>query len=227
MGGPIPPQYYRTLDPFVALTAAAVATESLLLGTGISLVTQRDPIQTAKEVASLDLVSQGRFLFGVGVGWLREEIANHGVDPRVRGRVMDERLLAMIEIWTKDEAEFHGKYVDFDPIYSWPKPVSKPHTPVYIGGGPANFTRISELGAGWLSLSPSPDALAGDLAKLRDFAGPDVPVIASHVGNVTAEVLAGYRDLGIGHVTVELPTQPRDETLRHLDALHAEYAKLG
>ena len=227
MGGPIPPQYYRTLDPFVSLTAAAVATESLLLGTGISLVTQRDPIQTAKEVASLDLVSQGRFLFGVGVGWLREEIANHGVDPRVRGRIMDERLRAMIEIWTKDEAAFHGKYVDFDPIYSWPKPVSKPHTPVYIGGGPANFTRITELGAGWLSLSPSADALAGDLAKLRDLAGPDVPVIASHVGTVTAEVLAGYRDLGIEHVTVELPTEPRDETLRHLDALHAEYAKLG
>ena len=227
MGGPIPPQYYRTLDPFVALTAAAVATETLLLGTGISLVTQRDPIQTAKEVASLDLVSQGRFQFGVGVGWLREEIANHGVDPRVRGRVMDERLRAMIEIWTKDEPAFHGKYVDFDPIYSWPKPVSKPHTPVYIGGGPANFTRITELGAGWLSLSPSADALAGDLAKLRDLAGPGVPVIASHAGKVTAEVLAGYRDLGIEHVTVELPTQPRDETLRHLDVLHAEYAKLG
>jgi probable F420-dependent oxidoreductase len=214
MGGPIPPQYYRTLDPFVALTAAAVATASLLLGTGISLVTQRDPIQTAKEVASLDLLSEGRFLFGVGVGWLREEIANHGVDPRVRGRVMDE-------------AAFHGKYVDFDPIYSWPKPVSKPHTPVYIGGGPANFTRITELGAGWLSLSPSADALAADLAKLRDLAGPDVPVIASHVGTVTAEVLAGYRDLGIEHVTVELPTQPRDETLRHLDVLQAEYTKLG
>jgi probable F420-dependent oxidoreductase len=227
MGGPIPPQYYRTLDPFVALTAAAVATETLLLGTGISLVTQRDPIQTAKEVASLDLVSQGRFQFGVGVGWLREEIANHGVDPRVRGRVMDERLRAMIEIWTKDEAAFHGEYVDFDPIYSWPKPVSKPHTPVYVGGGPANFSRITELGAGWLSLSPSADVLGPDLAKLRDLAGPDVPVIASHVGNVTAEVLAGYRDLGIEHVTVELPTQPRDETLRRLDALHAEYAKLS
>ena len=227
MGGPIPPQYYRTLDPFVSLTAAAVATESLLVGTGISLVTQRDPIQTAKEVASLDLVSRGRFLFGVGVGWLREEIANQGVDPRVRGRVMDERLRAMIEIWTKDEAAFHGKYVDFDPIYCWPKPVSQPHTPVYIGGGPANFSRITELGAGWLSLSPSADALAGDLAKLREVAGPDVPVIASHVGKVTAEVLAGYRDLGIEHVTVELPTLPREETLRCLDALHAEYAKLG
>ena len=227
LGGPLPPQYYRTLDPFVSLTAAAVATESLLVGTGISLVTQRDPIQTAKEVASLDLVSQGRFLFGVGVGWLREEIANHGVDPRVRGRVMDERLRAMIEIWTKDEAEFHGEFVDFDPINSWPKPLTKPHTPVYVGGGPANFARIAELGAGWLSLSPSADALAGDLAKLRDLAGPDVPVIASHAGKVTADVLAGYRDLGIDHVTVELPTLPRDETLQRLDALHEVYAELS
>jgi probable F420-dependent oxidoreductase len=227
LGGPLPPQYYRTLDPFVSLTAAAVATESLLVGTGISLVTQRDPIQTAKEVASLDLVSQGRFLFGVGVGWLREEIANHGVDPRVRGRVMDERLRAMIEIWTKDEAEFHGKYVDFDPINSWPKPLTKPHTPVYVGGGPANFARITELGAGWLSLSPSADALSGDLAKLRDLAGPDVPVIASHAGKVTVDVLAGYRDLGVDHVTVELPTLPRNETLRHLDALHEVYAELS
>lgn len=226
MGGPIPPQYYRTLDPFVSLTAAAVATESLLLGTGISLVTQRDPILTAKEVASLDLVSQGRFLFGVGVGWLREEIAHHGVDPKVRGRVMDERIRAMIDIWTKDEAEFHGKYVDFDPIYSWPKPLTKPYTPLYFGGGEANFPRIAEFGAGWLSLSPSADALAGDLGKLRDLAGPDVPVIASHVGKVTAEVLAGYRDLGIEHVTVELPTQPREETLRRLDTLHAAYAEL-
>ncbi|UMB69433.1 LLM class F420-dependent oxidoreductase [Mycobacterium paraterrae] len=226
MGGPIPPQYYRTLDPFVSLTAAAVATESLLLGTGISLVTQRDPILTAKEVASLDLVSQGRFLFGVGVGWLREEIAHHGVDPKVRGRVMDERIRAMIDIWTKDEAEFHGKYVDFDPIYSWPKPLTKPYTPLYFGGGEANFPRIAEFGAGWLSLSPSADALAGDLGKLRDLAGPDVPVIASHVGKVTAELLAGYRDLGIKHVTVELPTQPREETLRRLDTLHAAYAEL-
>ena len=227
LGGPLPPQYYRTLDPFVSLTAAAVATESLLVGTGIALVTQRDPIQTAKEVASLDLVSQGRFLFGVGVGWLREEIANHGVDPKVRGRVMDERLRAMIEIWTKDEAEFYGKFVDFDPINSWPKPLTKPHTPVYVGGGPANFARIAELGAGWLSLSPSADALAGDLAKLRNVAGPEVPVIASHAGKVTADVLAGYRDLGIEHVTVELPTLPRDETLRHLDALHEVYAELS
>ncbi len=139
MGGPIPRKYYRTLDPFVALTAAAVAPETLVLGTGIALLPQRDPILTAKEVASLDLVSGGRFRFGVGVGWLREEIANHGVDPAVRGRVSDERLRAMIEIWTQEKAEFHGEFVDFDPIYSWPKPVTKPYPPLYIGGGPAIY----------------------------------------------------------------------------------------
>ncbi|AFE17884.1 hypothetical protein MRGA327_18925 [Mycobacterium tuberculosis RGTB327] len=113
-GGPIPEKYYRTLDPFVALAAAAATTQSLVLGTGIALIPERDPIVTAKEVASLDLVSQGRFRFGVGVGWLREEVANHGVDPAVRGRVIDERLRAIIEIWTQEQAEFHGTYVDFD-----------------------------------------------------------------------------------------------------------------
>ena len=165
-GGPIPPKYYRTLDPFVALTAAAVATQNLVLGTGIALVPQRDPIHTAKEVASLDLVSQGRFRFGVGVGWLREEIANHGVDPSVRGRVVDERLDAMIEIWTQEKAEFHGDFVDFDPIYSWPKPVQIPFPPLYLGGGPAGFKRIARLNAGWLAMTPSAEVLAGQLEQL-------------------------------------------------------------
>lgn len=227
MGGPIPPKYYRTLDPFVALTAAAVATERLVLGTGIALVPQRDPIHTAKEVASLDLVSQGRFRFGVGVGWLREEIANHGVDPSVRGRVVDERLDAMIEIWTHEKAEFHGKFVNFDPIYSWPKPVQKPYPPLYLGGGPAAFQRIARLNAGWLSMAPSAKALARQLEKLRAVAGHDVPVINIHGGETTATALEGYRDLGLAHVLVDLPTEPRDQTLRRLDDLQAEFAKLA
>jgi probable F420-dependent oxidoreductase len=161
--------------PFVSLTAAAVATESLLLGTGIALVAQRDPILTAKEVASLDLVSDGRFCFGVGVGWLREEIANHGVDPSVRGRVVDERLRAMIAIWTEEKAEFHGDFVDFNPIYSWPKPVTKPYPPLYLSGGVAGFRRIAELGTGWMSLSASAEAISGELEELRDLAGRVVP----------------------------------------------------
>lgn len=227
MGGPIPRKYYRTLDPFVALTAAAVATESLLLGTGIALVPQRDPILTAKEVVSLDLVSEGRFRFGVGVGWLREEIANHGVDPKVRGRVVEERLRAMIEIWTQEQAEFHGELVDFDPIYSWPKPITRPYPPLYLGGGPASFQRIARLKAGWLAMSPSADALSGQLEELRATAGHDVPVIGSHLGNHSAKEIEGYLALGLEQVLVELPTEPRDETLRRLDELRAEFAKLA
>jgi probable F420-dependent oxidoreductase len=227
MGGPIPPKYYRTLDPFVALTAAAVATESLVVGTGIALVPQRDPTHTAKEVASLDLVSQGRFRFGVGIGWLREEIANHGVDPSVRGRVVDERLDAMIEIWTHEKAEFHGEFVNFDPIYSWPKPVQKPYPPLYLGGGPAGFKRIARLNAGWLSMTPSAEALSPLLEQLRAVAGKDVPVISFHGGEPTAKELEGYVALGLEHLLVELPTEPRDQTLHRLDELQAEFAKLA
>jgi probable F420-dependent oxidoreductase len=224
-GGPIPDKYYRTLDPFVALTAAAVATNTLVVGTGIALVPQRDPIHTAKEVASLDLVSQGRFRFGVGVGWLREEIANHGVDPAVRGRVVDERLDAMIEIWTHEKAEFHGEFVNFDPIYNWPKPVQKPYPPLYLGGGPAGFKRIARLNAGWLSMTPSAEALSPQLGQLRAVAGHNVPVIHFHGGEPTAKEIEGYRDLGVEHVLVDLPTEPRDQTLRRLDELQAEFAK--
>lgn len=226
-GGPIPPKYYRTLDPFVALTAAAAATERLVLGTGIALVPQRDPIHAAKEVASLDLVSHGRFRFGVGVGWLREEIANHGVDPSVRGRVVDERLEAMIEIWTHEKAEFHGEFVNFDPIYSWPKPVQKPYPPLYLGGGPAAFKRIARLKAGWLSMTPSAKELAAPLEQLREVAGQDVPVIHFHGGEPTAKNLEAYRDLGLEHLLVDLPTEPRDQTLQRLDGLRTELAKLS
>jgi probable F420-dependent oxidoreductase len=226
-GGPIPPKYYRTLDPFVALTAAAVATEELVVGTGIALMPQRDPILTAKEVVSLDLVSEGRFRFGVGVGWLREEIANHGVEPKVRGRVVEERLRAMIEIWTEEKAEFHGEFVDFDPIYSWPKPVTKPYPPLYLGGGPASFRRIARLHAGWLAMTPSADVLSGQLEELRAVAGHDVPVINFHGGEPTAKEIEGYLPLGLEQVLVDLPTEPRDQTLRRLDDLQAEFAKLA
>ncbi|OMC31469.1 LLM class F420-dependent oxidoreductase [Mycobacterium colombiense] len=226
-GGPIPPKYYRTLDPFVALTAAAVTTERLVLGTGIALVPQRDPIHTAKEVASLDLVSQGRFRFGVGIGWLREEIANHGVNPSVRGRVVDERLDAMIEIWTHEKAEYHGEFVNFDPIYSWPKPVQKPYPPLYLGGGPAGFKRIARLNAGWLSMTGSAEELSSPLEQLRDLAGKDVPVIHFHGGKPAVKELEAYRDLGVEHLLVDLPTEPRDQTLQRLDGLQADLAKLS
>jgi len=226
-GGPIPPKYYRPLDPFVALTAAAVATENLVLGTGIALIPQRDPILTAKEVASLDLVSNGRLRFGVGVGWLREEIANHGVDPGVRGRVADERLRAMIEIWTQEKAEFHGEFVNFDPIYSWPKPVTRPYPPLYVGGGTASFPRIARLNAGWISMTPSAGVLSRQLEELRATADHDVPVINIHMGELTAKDVDGYRNLGVEQLLVELPTEPRDQTLRLLDELQAQFASFG
>jgi probable F420-dependent oxidoreductase len=227
MGGDIPEKYFRTLDPFVALTAAATTTYALVLGTGIALVSQRDPIVTAKEVVSLDLVSGGRFRFGVGVGWLREEIANHGVDPSMRGRVVDERLRAMIEIWTRDEAQFHGDFVSFDPIYSWPKPITKPYPPLYIGGGPAIFRRIARLGAGWIALTPSAEVLSPQLDELRGIAGENVAVTVIHAGEQTAKAVEGYLDHQVERILLDLPTEPRDQTLRTLDQLAEELAKLA
>src|ERR671918_2345309 len=150
-GADLPNEYRETFDPFLALTAAAAVTERLLVGTGICLVVERDPVTTAKEVASLDLLSGGRFLFGVGGGWNREEMENHGTDPRTRFRLLRERVLAMKAIWTEGEAEFHGEFVDFDPLWSWPKPVQRPHPPVLVGGnGPGVLDRVLEFGDGWM-----------------------------------------------------------------------------
>jgi probable F420-dependent oxidoreductase len=226
-GGELPRVYYRALDPFIAMTAAAAATSQLVVGTGIALLAQRDPISTAKEVASLDLVSGGRFAFGVGVGWNREEMENHGTDPTTRGRRMDEYLEAMRRIWTEDQAEFHGEFVNFDPIYSWPKPVQKPHPPIYVGGGEANFRRIARFGARWLPNATSADALAPQLAKLRDVAGADVVVSATHIGTYEPEKLAGYEELGVERVTLHIPTAPEPETLEHLDRIAQLVAKVG
>src|SRR5437016_11340399 len=150
-GGELPRQYSRTYDPFVALTAAAAATERILLATGICLVIERDPIITAKEVASLDHLSEGRFLFGVGAGWNREEMENHGTDPHRRFSLMRERIEAMKAIWTEDEAEYHGQHVSFDPIWSWPKPVQEPHPPVLVGGnGKKVLDRVVACGDEWM-----------------------------------------------------------------------------
>ena len=134
MGGELPDIYYRTLDPFVTLAAAAAVTSKIELFTGIALLIQRDPIITAKEAASIDLISGGRFVFGVGAGWNIEELRHHGTDPKTRGALLDERIEAIKALWTAEPAEYHGKYVDFDSSYIRPKPVQKPHPPIYIGG---------------------------------------------------------------------------------------------
>jgi probable F420-dependent oxidoreductase len=219
-GGELPRMYYRTLDPFVSLTAAAVVTERLLLGTGIALLAQRDPITTAKEVASLDMVSSGRAVLGVGVGWNREETRNHGTDPRVRGAVVNERLAAMERIWTEDEAEFHGRHVDFDPIFSWPKPVQRPHPPIYVGGdSAAAYARVAEHGSAWLpNPKPKPADHAAALKEIRERAGREVPFTVYAAPN-DPEVINGYTELGAERILLYLPTEPRDQTLRLLDEL--------
>ena len=217
-GGELPRRYYRTLDPFITLTAAAAATERLLLGTGVALVIERDPIITAKEVASLDLVSGGRVIFGVGVGWNREEMQNHGTDPRTRGKLMDERIRAMIEIWTKDEPEFHGQYVDFDPIGIWPKPVQKPYPPIYVGGGSRSFERIARFGDAWLANGLPPGKLEPMLKELREVAGRDVPVSVFNASSDRKD-LEAYAHLSVERVLLSLPTLPENDTLKQLDNL--------
>ena len=150
-GQPLPRRYAHTFDLFVAVTAAVAATSRLRVGTGVCLVIQRDPIITAKEVASVDHLSGGRFEFGVGAGWNREEMANHGTDPRRRMAVMRERVEAMKAIWTQDEASYSGEFVRFDRIWSWPKPAQRPHPPVLVGGeGPTVLDRVLAFGDAWM-----------------------------------------------------------------------------
>jgi probable F420-dependent oxidoreductase len=219
-GGDLPEIYYRTLDPFVALAAAASVTERLLLGTGIALLAQRDPITTAKEVASLDLVSNGRALFGVGVGWNMEEMENHGTDPSSRGRLVTERLQAIRRLWTEEKAEFHGEFVNFDPVYSWPKPLQNPHPPVYIGGGERAFPRVVELGDVWLANAVPPAGLGPQIDRLRELAGRDVPVAVYDATDDPGDIDA-YARLGVERLFFNLPTRPEAETLRLLDGLAA------
>jgi probable F420-dependent oxidoreductase len=224
-GGDLPEMYYRTLDPFVALSAAAAVTDRLLLGTGIALVAQRDPIITAKEVASLDLVSGGRAIFGIGVGWNREEMENHGTDPSTRGRLVNERLRAIRELWTSEKAEFHGEFVDFDPVYSWPKPVRRPHPPIWIGGGEGAFRRVAEIGDVWLANRTTPEDLGPQIERMRQVAERDVPVTLYAAPDDPAAI-EGYEAIGVERLLLYLPTRPENETLAQLDRL-AAVAGLG
>jgi probable F420-dependent oxidoreductase len=161
-GRPVRP-YADSFDPFVALGAVAAATRTIKIGTGVCLVTERDPITLAKEVATLDRLSGGRFLFGVGAGWNRQEMADHGTDPRTRMAVLADRVRAMRTIWTAEEAEYHGAHVDFGPMWSWPKPVQRPHPPVLVGGnGPGTEDRVLDFGDEWLPQS-------GPLADMAEF----------------------------------------------------------
>lgn len=224
-GGELPDQYRRTLDPLIACTAAAAATTTLRVGIGVCLIPARDPIVLAKQVASIDLISGGRFVLGVGAGWNREEIADHGVDPDQRWAVMRERVLAMRAIWTDDEASFHGDHVDFDPMWSWPKPVQRPHPPIIVGGyGPGVLKRVVEYGDEWLAMhvpdGPPFRSRLDDLARLADAAYKPCPRVAVQVYGTPPpdRVIERYVDAGVDRIDVTLPYSSADHTADHLGA---------
>ena len=224
-GGDLPDVYYKTLDPFVTLAAAAAVTSEIELFTGIALLIQRDPIVTAKEAASIDLISGGRFVFGVGAGWNLEEMRDHGTDPKKRGGLLDERIEAIKALWTSEPAEYHGKYVDFEPSYSRPKPVQKPHPPIYVGGNSdATVKRIIRHDAGWISNPFPAEQLAKRIGQLREGAGHDVP-LAQFGTPIDPEYWHAVDDLGFGQVALKLPTKPLDESLRLLDEYAAAVEK--
>jgi probable F420-dependent oxidoreductase len=220
-GGELPREYSRTYDPFVALSIAAAASEKLLVGTGICLVIERDPIITAKEVASLDRLSGGRFLFGIGAGWNVEEMRNHGTDPRRRFSLMRERVEAMKAIWTEDEASYHGRHVDFDRIWCWPKPAQKPHPPVLVGGNAKHvLDRVVSFGDEWM-----PNRFSGlteriqRLNRLADEAGRDrIPVTLSGA-KPDRELIDRGEALGVHRCTFYVAPADAGETERQLDQL--------
>jgi probable F420-dependent oxidoreductase len=224
-GGPnLPKEYWHAYDPFIALTLAAGATTRLRLGTGICLVVERDPIITAKEVASLDRLSGGRFLFGIGGGWNAEEMENHGTDFKRRWRVLRERVLAMKEIWTREDAEFHGEFVRFDKIWSHPKPLQQPHPPIIMGGdGPTTFDRVVEFADGWMPIARPGQNPLEKLPALRrrlEQAGRDPKGVTVSVFGVKPDKAAidTLKGAGIERAIFFAPSKGRDAVLPVLDS---------
>ena len=233
-GGELPKMYYDVMDPFVTLAAAA-ATERLLIGTGICLVVQRDPIQTAKSVASIDQISGGRFLFGIGAGWNAEEMADHGTDFKTRMSLMKERTQAMREIWTQSTASYSGRFVDFPEMMSWPKPVQKPHPPVLVGGAfPYGARRAIDYGDGWLPHARRP-AYGDVIEKFPEFrqmaaeAGREPESIPITVYGVAEDLdlLKRYRDAGTARVVFALPSAGPEALLPLLDRYAALIPELA
>ena len=228
-GGDLPKEYWYTYDPFLALTAAGAVTKNLKLGTGICLVVERDPITTAKEVATLDRLSNGRFLFGIGGGWNAEEMEHHGTAFKTRFAVLRERMLAMKKIWTENEPSYHGDYVNFDRIWSWPKPVQTPHPPILMGGdGATTFDRVVEFCNGWLPLlrgRPS-QVLVPKLEVLRQRmkdAGRDPKSLDVSVFGVRPQkpIVDELAAAGVTRAIFMIPSEPRDAALSKLDGLVA------
>jgi probable F420-dependent oxidoreductase len=224
-GGELPKEYYDAMDPFVSLSTMASVTRTLKLGTGVCLIIQRDTIQTAKLVASLDQVSGGRFLFGIGGGWNQDEMEDHGTDFKTRFKKMGEQVAAMKAIWTQTKPSYEGQFVKFPPMMTWPKPVQKPHPPVIVGGAfPFAAKRAIAYGDGWIPHRARPQY--GDVAdflpefrKMAQEAGRDPASIPITIWGATedADLLRRYQDLGVSRVVVSLPSKPADVLLPRLD----------
>ena len=234
-GGDLPKAYYDTLDPFVALTGVAAATEKLLIGTGVCLIAQRDPIQTAKLVASIDQISAGRFLFGVGNGWNREEMANHGTDFAARHKLARENIEAMQAIWSQPRAEYHGEMVKFDPIFAWPKPVQRPYPPILVGGAfPFGARRAIRYGNGWMPHRARPQYenvvdLLPQWQALVAQSGRDPASLPVTVWGAKPDLdgLKRDRDAGVVRVIVTLPSAGMDDILPRIDRWAEIIAALG
>ena len=235
-GGPnLPREYWHTLDPFVALAAAAVVTKTLKLGTGICLVIERDPILLAKEVASLDHLSQGRVLFGIGGGWNAEEMEHHGTPFGERWKILRERIGALKAIWTQDEAEFHGKYVNFEKLWSYPKPVQKPYPPILMGGaGPHARQRAVDFDGHWIPIGgraysePIAESMA-DFRARAEKAGRDPATLTVTIFGVAPDEarLATLRDAGVTRAVFFVPSATRDVVLPLLDQYASLAKKVG
>ena len=222
-GAALPKAYWHALDPFVSLMAAAAATSTIRIGTGICLVTERDPLITAKEVASLDLLSNGRVEFGIGAGWNAEEMENHGTVFETRFRLMSERAKAIKTVWRDETPEYHGEFVDFDPVWSYPKPVQVPNPPILIGGESIHtLRRVVEYGDGWFPRARGGFDPAANVARLKavaDAAERDMATLSISVSGAPpdAEVLDRYREAGINRAILILPSADADAVLPVLD----------
>jgi probable F420-dependent oxidoreductase len=225
LGGDLPKDYYHNHDLFVAMSFAAAVTKRIKIGSGICLVIERDVITTAKEVASLDALSNGRVIFGIGAGWNREEMEDHGTDFTTRWKRLRESIEAMKAIWRDDEAEYHGELVKFDKIWSWPKPAQKPHPPILLGGhGPKALERIVRYCDGWMPLTWVDDNIVAeirDLHALARKAGRDPKTISVTVFGAKPDpkVVAGFAEASVDRVLFTLPNAPANDVLPALDKL--------
>ena len=224
-GGDLPREYAHTFDPFTALGAAATVTSTIKLGTGIVLIIERDTITAAKAAASVDHLSGGRFLFGLGGGWNREEAEHHGTEWDTRFKRLAEQMQAMKAIWTEVKAEFHGEHVDFDPIYSWPKPVQQPHPPLLLGGETIHtLRRIVAHGDGWLPRARDPEQVLEGIPTLRrlaEEAGRDPDSIGVSVFGLppAPDLVARFTEAGVERIIFAVPPDEADATRRRMDRL--------